>query len=94
MILGKRYRVGISSLSQVSQILKFYFIRLEDFLIWTIFKVFIELVSILLLFFMICVFFGLKACGILVPRPGIKSTSLALENEVLNTRLPGKSLKS
>ena len=56
MILGKRYRVGISSLSQVYHILKFYFIPLEDFLMWTIFTVFVELFTILLLLFMIWFF--------------------------------------
>ena len=36
-------------------------------------------------------FFGHQACGILAPRPGIKPASPALEGEVLNTGLPGKS---
>ena len=31
------------------------------------------------------------ACGVLVPQPGIKLTSPALEGEVLNARPPGKS---
>ena len=33
----------------------------------------------------------LVACGILVPRPGIKSTFPALEGRFLTTGLPGKS---
>ena len=37
-------------------------------------------------------FFDGKACGILVPWPGNKSTPPALEGEVLTTGLPGKSL--
>ena len=47
---------------------------------WTNFKVFIEFVTILLLF---C-FFGREACGILAPRPelGIEHAAPALEGEV------------
>ena len=57
---------------------------------WTIFKVFIEFVTILLLF---CVFgfFGPKACGILGPPPGIEPIPPALEGKVLTTGPPGKS---
>ena len=36
-------------------------------------------------------FFGLKACGILAPWPGIKPAP-ALEGKVLTTGPPGKSL--
>ena len=32
-----------------------------------------------------------KACGILVPRPGIKPTPPALEGDALTTGPPGKS---
>ena len=54
------------------------------------FKVFIEFVTILLLF--LCFdFFGCKACGILAPQPGIEPTPPAVEGEVLTTGLPGKS---
>ena len=59
---------------------------------WTIFKVFIEFVTILLLFYVL-VFFGRKACGILAPRPGIEPVLPALEGKVLTTGLPGKSLE-
>ena len=38
-------------------------------------------------------FFGLKACGILVPRSGIEPISSALKGEVLITGLSGKSLE-
>ena len=56
---------------------------------WTIFKVFIGFVIILLL---LCFgFFGPEACGILVPRPGMEPASPALEGEVLTTGQPGKS---
>ena len=58
---------------------------------WTIFKVFIEFVTILLLFYVLF-FFGPEACGILAPRPGIEPTPSALEGEVLTTTRPGKSL--
>ena len=35
---------------------------------------------------------GCKACGILVPQPGIRPTSFVLEGKVLTTGPPGKSL--
>ena len=37
-------------------------------------------------------FFGCKACGILVPQPGIKPAPSALKGEVLTAGSPGKSL--
>ena len=37
-------------------------------------------------------FFGLEACGILPPWPGIKPTPPEMEGEVLTTEPPGKSL--
>ena len=58
---------------------------------WTIFKAFIEFVTILLLFYGLF-FFGHKAYGIPASQPGIEPTPRALEGEVLTTRLPGKSL--
>ena len=57
----------------------------------TIFKVFIEFVTILLLLYVFC--FGHEACGILALRPGIKPTPPALKGEVLTTGPPGKSLE-
>ena len=39
-------------------------------------------------------FFGHEACGILVPQPGIEPAPPALEDEVLTTEPPGKSLQS
>ena len=38
------------------------------------------------------VYFGLEACGILVPRPGIEPTPPAQKGKVLTTGPPGKSL--
>ena len=61
---------------------------------WTILKVFIEFVTILLLFYVLVYFFGYEACGILSPRPGIKPAPPALEGEVLTTELTGKSQKT
>ena len=58
---------------------------------WTILKVFTELVTTLLLFFMFWLF-GHEASGILAPRPGIEPALPALEGEVLTTRPPEKSL--
>ena len=58
---------------------------------WTIFKVFIEFISVLLLLFMFW-FFGPKAsCGVLAPQPGIEPEPPALEGEVLTTGPPEKS---
>lgn len=49
------------------------------------FKVFIEFITILLLFYGF-VPFGHEACGILAPQPGIKPIRLAMEGEVLTTQ--------
>ena len=38
--------------------------------------------------------FDLKSCGILASQPGIEPVPLTLEDKVLTTRLPGKSLES
>ena len=57
---------------------------------WTIFKVFIEFITIMLLFYVLA--FGPEACGILASRPGIEPTPPALEGEVLTTGPPGRSL--
>ena len=54
---------------------------------WTVLKVFIEFVPILLLFF-VC--FGGKACGILAARPAIEPTRPPLERE---TFTPNKGAK-
>ena len=56
---------------------------------WTIFKVFIEFDTRLLLLLMFWVF-DHEACGILPSWPGIKPTCSALEDEVLTTGPPGK----
>ena len=64
---------------------------LRFFKIWTIFKVFIEFVTILLLLYFFVFFLGPKACGILALPPGIEPTPLASEGEVLTIGLPGKS---
>ena len=46
---------------------------------WTIFKVFTELVTIMLLFYVLT--FGHKTCGFLVPQSGIKPMPPALESK-------------
>ena len=64
------------------------------FLIWTVFKVFVECVTILLLFYFFFFFFlasGLKAYRIFTPQPGIKPACPALESAGLTTGPPGKS---
>ena len=57
------------------------------FLTWAIFKVFIEFVTILLLFYALV--FGHKARGIFAPQPGIEPAPPVLEGEVLIIGLPG-----
>ena len=48
-----------------------------------IFKVFIEFITILFLFFFLMFwFFGVEACGILAPQPETESAPCALESEV------------
>ena len=54
---------------------------------WAILKVFIEFVTILLLFW----FFSQEACGTFALPPGIEPTPPALEGEVLTAGPPGKS---
>ena len=56
------------------------------FFFLTILKVFIELVTMLFLFW----FFGHEACGIFAPRPGMEPSSPALLGEVSPTGPPGK----
>ena len=76
----------MSSLAVCLVFLKHFF-----FFIWTIFKVFVECVTILLILFYFLAS-GLKACGIFPPQPGIKPTCPALEGAGLITGPPGKSL--
>ena len=51
---------------------------------WTIFKLFIALVPIFLLFYLLV--FGCKACGVLAPSKGIQLTPPALEESPLDTK--------
>ena len=62
-------------------------------LMWTIFKVFVEFVTITLLSYDFWFFsFGHKSCGLLAPpQPGIEPAPPALEGEVVITGPPGKS---
>ena len=57
---------------------------------WTIYKVFIEFVTILLLFY-VFFFFGHSVCGILA---GIEPAPTALKGKVLTTIPPGKPQKN
>ena len=77
-------RVATEPIDNVSIFLRFFF------LMWTIFKVFVEFVTILCLFYVLD--FGLKASEILDPQPGIEPIPPVLEGEVLTTEPPGKSL--
>ena len=67
----------------------FYLFLKFLFLMWMIFKVFIEFVTILFLFYVWV--FGPEACGILAPLPGIKTTPFALKGEVPTNRPQWKS---
>ena len=58
---------------------------------WTVCKVFIEVVAVLLLLYVFWVL-GHKAYGILAPQPGIELILPALGSKVLTTGPPGKSL--
>ena len=59
---------------------------------WTIFKVFIEFVTILLLFYVLV--FWMQGKWDLSSLTRDRTAPLALEDEVLTTELPGKSLTS
>ena len=67
------------------------FLDLLLLLLCTTFKVFIEFVSIWLLFYVLFCF-SYKACGMLSPWPGTEPASPAMEGEVLNSGPPGQSL--
>ena len=68
-----------------------YFNFKKFFLMWTILKVFIEVVTVLLQFYVFWCFVH-EACGILAPRPGIEPAPPVLEGEVSTTGPPRKSL--
>ena len=61
-------------------------------LMWTIFKVFIEFVTILLLFYFFFFFFWLRGMWDLIFQPGTEPAIPSLERKVLTTGLPAKSL--
>ena len=63
------------------------------FLMWTIFKVFVELVKIVPLFYVLFCFvlLGCEACKIRVSSPETEPVPTAVEDKVLNIGLPEKS---
>ena len=63
----------------------FFFLDVDHFL-----NIFIEFVTILLLFYVLV--FGSRAYGILALWPGIESEPPVLEGDVLTAGPPGKSL--
>ena len=67
--------------------IEFFFLRF--FFYVTHFKIFIEFVTILFLFYILA--FWPWGMWISTPRPGVEPASPALEGEVLTTRPPGKS---
>ena len=70
-------------------ILFHYYASFKDVLMWTIFKVFLNLSHCGLCFH---VGFLAEACEVLAPQPETRPTPPALEGGVLTSRLPGKSL--
>ena len=64
-----------------------------SFLTWTIFQKYLLNLLQYCFYFMFW-FFGCETCGILAPRPRIEPRLSSLEDEVLNTGPPGKSLFS
>ena len=71
-------------------LLIFFFLKKKDVSIWTILKVFIEFVAVLLLFMFW--FFGSEAGGVLAPGLGAEPALPALEGKILTTGSPGKRL--
>ena len=59
--------------------------------IWTHLKSWLDSTCFFHCFFFFSCCFGLMACGILAPGPGIELALPAFESEVLTTRPPGKS---
>ena len=83
-------RTGICHLlSAISGLFFFFF---QNFLRRSFFKVFIEFVAILLLFYVLV--FGHEVYGILVPQPVIKPATSALENENVSHSVMFNSLLS
>ena len=70
---------------------KAVFFSFKIFLMWTIFKVFIEFITTLFLFSIFWVL-GPEACGILASLAGMEPTPPALKCAILTTGPPGKSL--
>ena len=73
----------------------FYYFCKEFFFffgMWTIFKVFVDFVTVLFLFYVLV--FPPQACAILAPQLGVKPAASALEGEVLTTGPPRKSLEA
>ena len=64
------------------------------FFMWTVSKVFIEFVTILLLFYVFSFFFGHEVFVILARQAGIRLALPALKGRDLTTGLPGKSHSS
>ena len=76
----------------INNIWAFFFFFFQNFLCRSFFKVFIEFVAILLLFYVLVL--GHEVYGILVPQPGIKPATSALENENVSHSVMFSSLLS
>ena len=83
---------GLAYFTYYQQYLDFFFFFFQNFLRRSFFKVFIEFVAILLLFYVLV--FGHEVYGILVPQPVIKPATSALENENVSHSVMFNSLLS
>ena len=81
---------GLAYFTNYQQYLGFFFF--QNFLCRSFFKVFIEFVAILLLFYVLV--FGHEAYGILPSQPGIKPATSALESESVSHSVMFNSLLS
>ena len=80
-----------TAVCQAACLLSFIFLKIFFFLTWTVFKVCIEFVTILLLLFMFWCF-GLDVCGNLRSPNRDRTHTSTLEGEVPTTGPPGMSL--
>ena len=82
-------------LSSINLFLCLNFFKVSFFFMWIIFLTFLLNLLQYYFCFMFWVsfffFFGCKACGILVPQPGITLVCPALEGEIFDTGPPGRA---
>ena len=85
----KHRPIYLENISQLNAISKSNFIFFNDFLVWTLFKLFTEFFTTLLLFY---AFVSLpQSCVIFAPWPGVKPSPPSLGGEILTIGPLGKS---